>query len=113
MLGCVYLSNTTNGGSLVCIVCMQVISTILSRLVLASLKTRHGSNIISFHFFCLYLDELSVDSASSVCGVTDVTIAALFRSSSLLRIWGSDRAALTKAGHRMLTVAKSPGHTFN
>jgi len=31
--------------------CMLVISLILSCLVLASLKTRHGRNIISFYFF--------------------------------------------------------------
>jgi len=34
-----------------CMYCMLVISLILSCLVLAYLKTRHGRNIISFYFF--------------------------------------------------------------
>jgi len=34
--------------------CMLVISLIYSCLVLASLNTRHGRNIISFHFFFVY-----------------------------------------------------------
>jgi len=47
--------------------CMLVISLILSCLVLACLKTRHGRNIISLYYFFLQLDALSVYRASSVC----------------------------------------------
>jgi len=47
--------------------CMLVISLILSCLVLASLKTRHGRNIISFYFFLFITGSAKCYHASSVC----------------------------------------------
>jgi len=81
---------------------MLVISLIYSCLFLASLKTRHGRNIITF-YFCLFITGLAkVFIARAVCvcvcGVTHVTVAALFYSSSLLCIWNCDLAAANKAG---------------
>jgi len=90
--------------------CMLVISLIYSCLVLASLKTRHGRNIISFHFFFVYnWTWLSVYRASSVFGATHITIAVLFCSSSLLCISNYDRAAAEKLDSQWVrTVMKSP-----
>jgi len=76
---------------------MIVISLILSCLVLASPKTRHGRNIISFYFFLL-LTGLAKCIARALCAATHVTIAALFCSSSLLCISNSDWATENEAG---------------
>jgi len=79
-------------------VLMLVISLILSCLVLASLKNRHGKNIISFYLFLFITGRDKCYRASSVCGVTHVTVAALFCSSSLLCISNSDWATENEAG---------------
>jgi len=77
--------------------CVLVISQIYSCLVLASLKTRHGRNIISFHFF-LFITVLAKCIARAVCGTRHVTIAALFWGSSLLRSYSCVWAAEYEAG---------------
>jgi len=76
---------------------MLVISLNLSCLVLASLKTRHGRNIISFYFF-LFITGRAKCTVRAACGVTHVTVAALFCSSSLLCISNSDWATENEAG---------------
>jgi len=76
--------------------CMLVISQIYSCLVLASLKTRHGTNIISSNSF-LFIIGLAKYIARAVCGATHVTIVALFCGSSLLRsskcVWAAEYEA--------------------
>jgi len=74
-------------------------SLILSCLVLACFKTRHGRNIISFYLF-LFLTGHGAKCLieHAVCGVMHVTVAALFCSSSLLCISNSDWATENEAG---------------
>jgi len=76
---------------------MLVTSLILSCLVLASLKTRHGRNIISFYFF-LFITGRANFIARAVCEWTHVTVAVLFCSCSLLCTSNSDWATENEVG---------------
>ena len=84
-------------------------SHLLFTLPFLSKQTRHGRNIISFHFFSFITGRARCLSREQcVCGATHVTVAALFCSSSLLCISNSDWATENEAG-RSVSVNGNEG----
>ena len=82
--------------------CMIVVTYIYWCLVLASLKTRHGRNIIFFHLF-LIKTGLTKCIARAVCAARHVTKVALFCISSLLCSSNCVWAAEYEAGQSVST----------